>query len=82
MKYVKWEDRAVIYSREQFNPVENFNKFFLLQVLWDGKWVEGTGRSTGEETEQVFSFLSRFSNTTKYQRPESRVFSFYLIYIL
>jgi len=39
---------------------------------WDGEWVEGTGRSTGEECEQLFSFLSRASNTTKYQRPENR----------
>ncbi|XP_066918229.1 uncharacterized protein, partial [Clytia hemisphaerica] len=42
------------------------------QFLWDGQWIDGTGRSTGEETEQVFSFLSRFCNTTKYQKPENR----------
>jgi len=42
------------------------------QVLWDGEWIDGTGRSTGEETEQIFSFLSRFCNTTKYQKPENR----------
>ncbi|XP_066914469.1 uncharacterized protein [Clytia hemisphaerica] len=42
------------------------------QVIWDGEWIDGTGRSTGEETEQVFSFLSRFCNTTKYQKPENR----------
>ncbi len=46
---------------------------FSLKVLWDGEWVDGTGRSTGEETEQVFSFLSRFCNTTKYQKPESKL---------
>jgi len=40
--------------------------------MWDGEWTEGTGRSTGEECEQVFSYLSRCSNTTKYQRPENR----------
>ncbi|XP_066934787.1 uncharacterized protein [Clytia hemisphaerica] len=42
------------------------------QFIWDGEWVDGTGRSTGEETEQIFSFLSRFCNTTKYQKPENR----------
>ena len=41
------------------------------KVKWDGEWINGVGRSTGEECEQVFSFLSRASNTTKYQRPES-----------
>ena len=44
----------------------------IKQVLWDGEWIEGSGRSTGEECEQVFSYLSRCSNTTKYQRPESK----------
>eukprot|EP00111_Clytia_hemisphaerica_P015835 TCONS_00046776-protein len=42
------------------------------QVQWDGLWVEGTGRSTGEETEQFFSYISRCGNTTKYQLPERR----------
>lgn len=42
------------------------------QVNWDGDWIEGTGRSTGEECEQLFSYLSRASNSTKYQRPENR----------
>jgi len=27
------------------------------QVNWDGLWIEGTGRSTGEETEQFFSYI-------------------------
>ncbi|XP_066924609.1 uncharacterized protein [Clytia hemisphaerica] len=42
------------------------------QFIWDGKWIDGTGRSTGEETEQIFSYMSRFCNTTKYQKPESK----------
>uniref|UniRef100_A0A7M5X3X6 Uncharacterized protein n=1 Tax=Clytia hemisphaerica TaxID=252671 RepID=A0A7M5X3X6_9CNID len=42
------------------------------QVVWSGEWLEGTGRSTGEETEQLFSYLSRFGNSTKYQLPERR----------
>lgn len=44
----------------------------IKQVLWDGLWIEGTGRSTGEETEQFFSYISRCANTTKYQLPESK----------
>lgn len=52
--------------------------FFLVKVKWDGEWVKGTGKSTGEECEQVFSFLSRCANTTKYQIPESK---FIIIFI-
>lgn len=54
-----------------------FTVFFLLlllQVVWSGEWLDGTGRSTGEETEQLFSYLSRFGNTTKHQSPESIFF--------
>ena len=40
-------------------------------MLWSGEWLEGTGKSTGEETEQIISFQSRCGNTTKYQTPES-----------
>lgn len=42
------------------------------QVLWSGQWLNGTGKSTGEETEQIFSYLSRFGSTTKHQTPENR----------
>ncbi|XP_057311085.1 uncharacterized protein LOC130648956 isoform X2 [Hydractinia symbiolongicarpus] len=42
------------------------------QILWSGEWLEGTGKSTGEETEQVFGYLSRCGNTTKHQTPENR----------
>ncbi|XP_057310731.1 uncharacterized protein LOC130648685 [Hydractinia symbiolongicarpus] len=42
------------------------------QILWSGEWLEGTGKSTGEETEQVFGYLSRCRNTTKHQTPENR----------
>lgn len=37
-----------------------------------GEWLDGTARSTGEETEQLFSYLSRLGNTTKHQTPEHR----------
>ncbi|XP_066932550.1 uncharacterized protein [Clytia hemisphaerica] len=42
------------------------------QVIWSGEWIDGTARSTGEETEQLFSYLSRTGNTTKHQSPENR----------
>jgi len=42
------------------------------QMKWDGQWLEDTGRTTGEETEQFFSYIGRCSNTTKYQLPEGR----------
>uniref|UniRef100_A0A7M6DRD2 Uncharacterized protein n=2 Tax=Clytia hemisphaerica TaxID=252671 RepID=A0A7M6DRD2_9CNID len=42
------------------------------QLIWSGEWLKGTGRSTGEETEQLFNYLSRFGNSTKYQLPEKR----------
>ena len=38
---------------------------------WDGQWTKGTGKTTGEETEQFFGYIGRCSNTTKYQLPES-----------
>uniref|UniRef100_A0A7M5UXB5 CxC3 like cysteine cluster domain-containing protein n=1 Tax=Clytia hemisphaerica TaxID=252671 RepID=A0A7M5UXB5_9CNID len=52
------------------------------QVVWSGEWLEGTGRSTGEETEQLFSYLSRFGNSTKYQLPESKYCSLSQIYLI
>ena len=67
MKYVKREARTAIYLRQEFKPVKTSNNVFLIQVLWDGEWVESNGRSTEEKTEEAFSFLSRSSNATKYQ---------------
>lgn len=25
--------------------------------MWDGEWIEGSGKSTGEETEQMFHWI-------------------------
>nr|XP_045595346.1 uncharacterized protein LOC123756321 [Procambarus clarkii] len=35
------------------------------QVLYGGRWQEGCGLTSGEEAEQVFSYLSRYNNNTK-----------------
>ncbi|XP_069163498.1 uncharacterized protein [Procambarus clarkii] len=35
------------------------------QVLYGGRWQHGSGLTTGEETEQIFSYMSRYNSTTK-----------------
>ena len=44
---------------------------YVFKVVWDGEWQVGSGRSTGEETEQVNGYISRTGNTTKHMLPES-----------
>ncbi|KAJ7337885.1 hypothetical protein OS493_008043 [Desmophyllum pertusum] len=42
------------------------------QVLWGGRWQEGSACTTGEEVEQINAHMSRCGNTTKYMLPEGR----------
>ncbi|KAJ7349533.1 hypothetical protein OS493_038720 [Desmophyllum pertusum] len=42
------------------------------QVLWGGRWQEGSACTTGEEMEQINAHMSRCGNTTKYMLPEGR----------
>lgn len=42
------------------------------QVIWGGRWQTDSACSTGEEVEQINSYMSRCSNTTKYMLPEGR----------
>jgi len=42
------------------------------KVLWSGEWINKTGKSTGEETEQFFGHISRCGSVTKHQTPENR----------
>ncbi|XP_069176406.1 uncharacterized protein [Procambarus clarkii] len=35
------------------------------KVLYGGRWQHGSGLTTGEETEQIFSYMSRYNSTTK-----------------
>lgn len=44
---------------------------FFYQVIWGGRLQEGSACSTGEEVEQINSYMSRCGNTTKYMLPES-----------
>ena len=37
----------------------------VMQLLWGGRWQEGSAASTGEDMEQLFSYLSRLNVTTK-----------------
>lgn len=41
------------------------------QVIWGGRLQDGSACSTGEEVEQINSYMSRCGNTTKYMLPES-----------
>ncbi|XP_067026653.1 uncharacterized protein [Acropora muricata] len=42
------------------------------QVLWGGRWQEGSACTTGEEVEQINAHMSRCGNTSKYMLPEGR----------
>ena len=48
----------------------------LIQVLWGGRWQEGSACTTGEEVEQINAHMSRCGNTTKYMLPEGMGLSF------
>ena len=35
------------------------------QILWGGRWQDGAAGSSGEDMEQLFSYLSRWGFSTK-----------------
>ena len=37
----------------------------LIQILWGGRWQNGAAAGAGEDMEQLFSYMSRWSSTTK-----------------
>ena len=41
-------------------------------MKWDGRYQEGAAYSSGEYVEQFFSYLSRYSCTTKYMSASSK----------
>jgi len=45
---------------------------YVKQVIWGGRWQDGSACSTGEEVEQINSHMSRCGNTTKYMLPEGK----------
>lgn len=47
--------------------------FFWFQLEYGGWWQSGSALTNGEEAEQVNSYLSRISNTTKYMLSESQL---------
>ncbi|XP_045614717.2 uncharacterized protein [Procambarus clarkii] len=63
--------RESFYSESVFaadNDVTNhLNHIESLKtkVLYGGRWQHGSGLTTGEETEQIFSYMSRYNSTTK-----------------
>ena len=42
------------------------------QLLWGGSWKLNSAATMGEEQEQVFSTMSRYSNNTRYMSDASR----------
>ena len=46
---------------------------YLIQVLWGGRWQDGSASTTGEEVEQINAHVSRCTNTTKYMLPEGTI---------
>ncbi|XP_069191380.1 uncharacterized protein [Procambarus clarkii] len=72
-KYWPWALK--ISSREQQFSLRQGKPFlgvlhakghsWYCQVLYGGRWQEGSGLTSGEEAEQVFSYLSRYNNNTK-----------------
>ena len=51
-----------------------------IQVLWGGRWQEGSACTTGEEVEQINAHMSRCGSTTKYMLPEGMNLLFWLCY--
>lgn len=49
----------------------NSNNIFLPGNMGGGRLQEGSACSTGEEVEQINSYMSRCGNTTKYMLSES-----------
>ncbi|XP_028417750.1 uncharacterized protein LOC114542274 [Dendronephthya gigantea] len=42
------------------------------QVTWGGRWQQGSAYTTGEEVEQINSYISRLGSTTKYMNAGGR----------
>nr|XP_045622566.1 uncharacterized protein LOC123773113 isoform X2 [Procambarus clarkii]XP_045622567.1 uncharacterized protein LOC123773113 isoform X2 [Procambarus clarkii] len=40
-------------------------RLLIVLILYGGRWQEGSGLTSGEEAEQVFSYLSTYNNNTK-----------------
>lgn len=75
-KYWKWARNAGLLKECSIKPALSVMHAkahnWTCQVIWGGRWQTDSACSTGEEVEQINSYMSRCSNTTKYMLPEGR----------
>lgn len=75
-KYWKWAGKVGGLKELNMKPALSVMHAkahkWTCQVLWGGRWQVGSACSTGEEVEQINSYMSRCGNTTKYMLPEGR----------
>lgn len=75
-KYWKWAKKAGGVEGSGMKPALSVMHAkahnWTCQVIWGGRLQEGSACSTGEEVEQINSYMSRCGNTTKYMLPENR----------
>jgi len=75
-KYWKWAKKAGGVEGSRMRPALSVMHAkahnWTCQVIWGGRLQEGSACSTGEEVEQINSYMSRCGNTTKYMLPENR----------
>lgn len=74
-KYWKWAKKAGGVEGSGMKPALSvmYAKAhnWTCQVIWGGRLQEGSACSTGEEVEQINSYMSHCGNTTKYMLPEN-----------
>lgn len=72
-KYWKWAKKAGGVEGSGMKPALSVMHAkahnWTCQVIWRGRLQEGSACSTGEEVEQINSYMSRCGNTTKYMLP-------------
>ena len=44
-----------------------------MKILWGGRWHDETGAGSGEDMEQLFSYLSKWGFTTRNMLAYSKV---------
>uniref|UniRef100_A0A7M5XED2 CxC3 like cysteine cluster domain-containing protein n=2 Tax=Clytia hemisphaerica TaxID=252671 RepID=A0A7M5XED2_9CNID len=75
-KYWAWLESHDPFIKEDMNPalsvLHGKMHQMLCQVKYGGRWQTGAALTSGEEAEQVNSYLSRLTNTTKYMLPQNR----------
>ncbi|XP_064644466.1 uncharacterized protein LOC135498189 [Lineus longissimus] len=74
-KYWPWMEKVIAKCPEDLSRLNDTKPFLSVfhakahdwtcQVMWGGRWQEGSAAQAGEEMEQANSYLSRASLTTK-----------------